>query len=152
MCPFPSMSSKRYKKYFLGCQCRMLGQHAESSGSVLNITNKTKTLQIKPKLEVSHTKPKTFCSLQTNVWNNQLENGSYQMFCSVRMMSPEFRGTKMWGACMRLEICQCSSVVESFTDMPSGSQPVGHDPFGKPLSPKNIYNMIHKSNKIKVRK
>lgn len=128
----------------------MLGQHSESSASVLNITNKTKTLQIKQNLEVNHTKP---CSSKTNVWNYQLENSSYQMFCSVRMMSPEGRGTKMWWwwwGFMRLEICHYSSVVEGLTGMPSGSQPGGHDPFGNPLSPKIFAIWFIKVTKLKL--
>jgi hypothetical protein len=32
----------------------------------------------------------------------------------------------------------------------SGSQPVGHDSFGKPLPPKYIYITIHNSSKITV--
>ena len=34
----------------------------------------------------------------------------------------------------------------------SGSQPVGHDPVGKPLSPKTICITVHNSSKITVMK
>lgn len=41
-----------------------------------------------------------------------------------------------------------ASLIISSQD--SGCQPVGHSPFGKPLSPKNIYIMIYNSSKITI--